>query len=229
MFMFRTQFDLKASESKGFRSICLFIVMFYVKSWFIAPCAIMAPAQDLNLLQDLIRYREIDAKTSDTAAEKLRKHSWYMSEDLAGLAFFDSTISNNDKLKMVDAIKNRESFAKDRTHAAVDLRDVTNKDISYFITKKSLFLFDQFKLSYDFLDENPEQWDNNASCLHALTIFKNLQVVNDIAERGVALIEEYNQCLIKDEDQHQYLLRIVANHRKKYPICNVNVSLKQSD
>jgi len=42
-------------------------------------------------------------------------------------------------------------------------------------------------------------------------------VVNDVAERNVKLIEEYNTILTKDEDQKQYLLQVVNEYRKKYP------------
>jgi hypothetical protein len=42
-------------------------------------------------------------------------------------------------------------------------------------------------------------------------------LVNDAAERGVKLIQEYGDILTKDEKQTQYMLQIVSEHRKKYP------------
>ncbi|KAG0725682.1 hypothetical protein GWK47_038130 [Chionoecetes opilio] len=42
-------------------------------------------------------------------------------------------------------------------------------------------------------------------------------VVNDHAERGVALIQEFNGSLTKDEEQLQFLLQVVADHRKAFP------------
>jgi len=36
----------------------------------------------------------------------------------------------------------------------------------------------------------------------------------DCAERGIALVEEYNSSLKKDEEQKQFLLRLVDLHRK---------------
>ena len=50
----------------------------------------------------------------------------------------------------------------------------------------------------------------------SLSMVKNLVCVNDIAERGIALIQELNQSTI-DEDQKQYLLQVVeitANNLK---------------
>jgi hypothetical protein len=44
-----------------------------------------------------------------------------------------------------------------------------------------------------------------------------LQVVNDTAERGVALIQQFNKTLTKYEDDLQFLLQVVADHRRLYP------------
>ena len=43
----------------------------------------------------------------------------------------------------------------------------------------------------------------------AKKIVHSLRVVNDIAERGVALMEEYNKLMTTDEEQKQYLLLLV--------------------
>ncbi|XP_043270441.1 glutamate receptor ionotropic, kainate 5-like [Venturia canescens] len=41
-----------------------------------------------------------------------------------------------------------------------------------------------------------------------------------MAKRGIALIEAYNGSLTKNEEQLQYLLKIMQYHRQKYPNCN---------
>lgn len=46
---------------------------------------------------------------------------------------------------------------------------------------------------------------------------RGIATVNDFAERGVALIQEYNQILTKDEQQCQYLLQVVEWHRCQFP------------
>ncbi|KAF0302484.1 Uridine-cytidine kinase 2-B [Amphibalanus amphitrite] len=44
-----------------------------------------------------------------------------------------------------------------------------------------------------------------------------ITVVNNFAERGVALMEAYNLTLTKDEDQRQYILQVVEAHRGRFP------------
>ena len=41
--------------------------------------------------------------------------------------------------------------------------------------------------------------------------------MNDNAERGVALVQSYNRLLTKDEEQLQFLLQVVSEHRRVYP------------
>ena len=46
---------------------------------------------------------------------------------------------------------------------------------------------------------------------------KQLKVVNDCAEKGVALIHSYNAALTKDETQKQLLLQLVSQLQKLIP------------
>ena len=46
---------------------------------------------------------------------------------------------------------------------------------------------------------------------------KNMKVVNDLAEQGVALMAEFNKLFTCDEEQLQYSLLVVVQHRKDYP------------
>ena len=50
-------------------------------------------------------------------------------------------------------------------------------------------------------------------------IVNELLVTNDNAERGVALMQELNKHITRDEEQFQFLLRVVADHRRRYPDC----------
>ena len=48
----------------------------------------------------------------------------------------------------------------------------------------------------------------------------NMKVTNDLAERGVKLMEQYNKILTNDEQQKQYLLQIVKKFRSSLPDKN---------
>ena len=41
--------------------------------------------------------------------------------------------------------------------------------------------------------------------------------MNDTAERGVALMQEFNALLTKDEKQTQFAIQVIKEHRKRHP------------
>ena len=49
--------------------------------------------------------------------------------------------------------------------------------------------------------------------------FFSLKAVNDTAERAVKLMQDFHQKITAKEEQKQYLLRCVQEHRKLYPDC----------
>ncbi|CAH1115349.1 unnamed protein product [Psylliodes chrysocephalus] len=77
------------------------------------------------------------------------------------------------------------------------------KDLSHFITSKTKIIFELFGI------HNVTEYcsDSLRSQVDAL------EVVNDTAERGIALIKKFNES-VRDEQQKQFLLRVVEYHKK---------------
>ena len=69
----------------------------------------------------------------------------------------------------------------------------------------------------EFLSTDPASWEESPAYLNAQKRIKALQVVNDFAERGVAMVERYHSAHTKDETQKQYLLQVVESHHKSHP------------
>ena len=74
-----------------------------------------------------------------------------------------------------------------------------------------------FGHSHKFSRCDPNTWDSRDDYKIASSVANGLKVVNDLAERGVALIEEYNSLFTEYEEQKQYLLQIVQDHRSRFP------------
>ena len=53
-----------------------------------------------------------------------------------------------------------------------------------------------------------------------------ITVVNGSAESYIALMQQYNMPLTKNEEQKQLLLRIVNHHIKTYPSCSKATLMK---
>lgn len=87
------------------------------------------------------------------------------------------------------------------------------------MTPHALDLFVRYQLPRNFLSKNPTLWENDDGFCKAKSILENVTVINDSAERGVKLIEDYNQLLTKNEDDLQFLLQVVTEYRKDFPSC----------
>ena len=84
------------------------------------------------------------------------------------------------------------------------------------MTQSTIFFFESLKFSTHFMSLEIEDWEKNEQFLVMTKRLKGFKVVNDAAERGVALMTEFNKILTNDEDQKQYMLTIIAAHRQKY-------------
>lgn len=222
IFMFRdTGFKLSKQEAKGLEDFCSFGVGFYVKAWFQCSLSTAAPANDLRLLKLLATANSPVVKV---AMKKLCGHLWYLSEELVGLAFFDRNIDAVEKRAMVERLS-CEGEEDPPKRISLDETIIPNKKLHDFVTQNTRKFFQILELPAAFLDMDPDTWLTNPYYLQAEEVVRELRVVNDTAERGVALMQEYNALMTKDEDQTQFALQVVQEHRKLYPDCKKSTVL----
>lgn len=216
LFIFRDQFKLTKKEHKAITEICVFVVTIYVRCWFQAPLATSAPMNDMWLLKSLKKFENINKVMSKKALTKFLGHLWYLSEELVSLAFFDDEVSLESKQKMVLSI-NEEGSDYSPKRITLDPSHIEEKNIEDFVSSNSLRFFKILGISSEFLRKEPRLWEEDEDYKVSREIVRSMRVVNDIAERGVALIEEYNKLITTDEEQKQYLLLVVKKFRQKYP------------
>ena len=217
VWMFSCQFKLTKKESCALERVNVFIVKFYLKAWTTATNAASAPASDLVLLQKLAAFKEHDSEVSATAIGKLSSHLWYLSEDLIGLSLFDEHVSIDMKERIAHNIKNVEGNLNPPVKAVVNTLDIENLTLDYFASTNSMVLFTKLGLSDLILWTHPSTWANLEEFKQAKAIVGSLKVVNDNAERAVALVQNFSGSITKDEEQLQYLLQVVQDHRRMFP------------
>ena len=91
------------------------------------------------------------------------------------------------------------------------------KQLCDFDSSKTYYLFQALDISTDFLQTDPTTWESNDKFTRGRLRIKHLKVVNDAAERGVALIQAFNGVLTNQEDQQQFLLQVIEKHREYIP------------
>lgn len=219
IYLFKHQFKLTKKDEKAVREICIFTVMIYVKYWFQASTGWSAPRNDLQLLKDIKAFESFNKNIATVALKKILNHLWYLSEELVSFAFFDDELSVQEKKKMVEALK-IEGTEDCLKRINLDITHIHEKNIENFVSSNSLRFFQILGISSNFLKKDVETWNEDTDYVAAKNIVHSLRVVNDIAERGVALMEEYNKLITSNEEQMQYLLLLVKEYRKKYPNTN---------
>ena len=219
IWLFRSQFKLTAKEESGLSDICIFVVRLYVKAWFTASNAAAAPANDLQFLKDLVAYEAVNPKIGKVSADKFGSHLWYLSEELVGLSLFDDHISHQEKSAIIKAIQ--DNTANDDEDppkkAVVDSKTIKDRQLHSFASTRSGDIFKSLNIATTFLQEDPALWSSLESFQVAKKTVNALTVVNDHAERGVALVQDYSGLLTQDEQQLQFILQVVEEHRRRYP------------
>jgi len=118
---------------------------------------------------------------------------------------------------MVEALQSEGN--KDIPERVLNTKEDTieEKNLQDFVTSNTTRFFNILGMDSHFLDADPETWHQYDGYLSAEETAKSIIVTNDSADRRVALIEEYNTLHTCDEEQKQYLLLAVSEHRRRYP------------
>ncbi|CAI9715899.1 Hypothetical predicted protein [Octopus vulgaris] len=151
-------------------------------------------------MYQLINYQNIDPEISKAAAKKFSIHFWYLALETVALSMFDDNVPTEVKANISQVILEADKAPGTKT------------------------FFMRFSISTDFLDEDPSTWKNDPSYKSGL---ENLEktVVNDVAERDVKFIQDYN-ILTNDETEKQFVLQIITKNHKTDSTA-INSSLMQ--
>ena len=78
-----------------------FVMYVYLPWWLTASVASGAPANDLELINKLLRYREVDFAMAKKVIYKLKNHLWYLVEEMVPLSLFSPIVSEDMKDRIV--------------------------------------------------------------------------------------------------------------------------------
>ena len=72
-------------------------------------------------------------------------------------------------------------------------------------------------MEVELLTMNPAGWTDSPLYDKAKSVVDSIKVVNDSAERTVALMSSYNESITKNESEMQRLVQVVEDNRKRIP------------
>jgi len=67
------------------------------------------------------------------------------------------------------------------------------------------------------MNSDPETWNDSPVYTQNKSIISSLKVINDIAERSIALMSNFNASITENESEMQRLIQVVEDHRQRVP------------
>ena len=162
----------------------------------------------MELLKSLHKYKLVDEEVATVALKSLSRHLFYLTEENVVMALFSNRIDCDEKSHLAAKLLTYEkpgeiSIAKPK--APVGLTSET--DLVSLIGPKSWTIFHVLKLSSDWLENDPNDWERHEDYCEARDWVRTAKVVNDSCERAVKLIQDYCTTLTTDSELRRGLLK----------------------
>ena len=143
----------------------------------------------------------------------LRRHTWYLSEELIPIALFSDEVEDAEKQTLATKIGKLPSVTHPVKNPSLP-SITTTSELSDFVGPRSTIIFNRLGESHTFLSKDewallPQLGDVRRSLL-------NLTPLNDSCELPLALATRLNGAITKDEKSWHELVRLVARHQEKF-------------
>lgn len=215
-YLFRNQLELESRVLDGLSRFSSFISTIYVKYSNWCPSVFNAPVNDLCLLKELEKNREVDRGLANVAIEAFRRHLTYLSDKMVVLSVFSNQLNIDEKenirIKLVQHVAPRTKNSIRYTHNEENFSSIQLHDL---VTNHSMFLFSTLNIDVSFLEHNANEWEILESYYYARQKLKKLLVVvNDSSERALGQTSNaINHQKARTEENLQ-----------KYLTCKLNTS-----
>ena len=200
-----------------------FVMYVYLPWWITATVPASVPCHDLNLINNILQFKEINQGAAKGTLKGIGNHLWYLTEELLPLSLFTNSVSEDTKVKIAKKVlssgpedKSMRTGASHGKPVFPTIPERVNEDLVQFVLASSIKFFNIMRLYQGFLSLPVEIWELDSCFNEAKLTVSNLMVVNDAAERGVKLCHDYIKSS-KQEGVLQNILQVVENARAQVP------------
>ena len=170
-----------------------FVMYAYLPWWITATVPESAPCHDLNLINSILQFKEINQRAAKGALKGIGNHLWYLTEELLPLSLFSNNVLEDTKAKIAKTILSSGPEAKSiRTGAShgkpvfPTMPERVNEDLVQFVGPSNIKFFNIMRLDPGFLSLPVEITELDSSFNKAKLTVSNLMVVNDAASMRVS-------------------------------------------
>lgn len=208
------------------RDFVIFATIIYSSWWITCSHTADAPWNDLDLYKRLLAYDSVNSSVSQSAIKALKRHLWYLTEEMIPLALFSGIVPNTEKqaiaVKLL-AVKPAEEVITPSNRFGAWFGKPTFPDnitqstsLADLVGPNSWFMMRILQIDHQFLEERVENWAMCATYQTSKSNISAINVVNDAAERAVKLGSDFLSTA-KSESHYQNVLQVVEQDRKNRP------------
>ncbi|ESN93208.1 hypothetical protein HELRODRAFT_181133 [Helobdella robusta] len=175
------------------------------------PVNVLPTTEYCSILSRIEQYSEINKNVASAATKKLKNHLWYLGTEMVWLSLFSNKVANAEKQLIVEARTAVDSDWSVRgvKYPATELEQVKSKPLHDLVSGTSRTALLSLGMDVAILRETePDSWNDLPLFQKVANVVKSLKVVNDTAERTVALMTNFNQFITKNETELQKLIQV---------------------
>ena len=169
-----------------------YAVLYYIPDFLLSSSGRDAAFNDLQLYKALLKYREVDQELADSALDTFNRHLWYLAPQTVLFALFSNRVSDDMKSRMASRLLTLDR--KESPTLGVPKFPVltAETELCDLITEESWDFFDVVNSDpLPWLTKRVCEWESYADYNKVKTFVSTVKVVNDCAERAVALATDY--------------------------------------
>lgn len=195
--------SLRGNFHKKLTDFCVFVVHYYVLAWFSAMSAAAVSHMDLTHLKELAMHTD----------QAFTCHLWYLSEVTVGVSLFDDGVSSRKKKAMVNRMNTDEGLEEPRSHLHSVPEHVVDKSLPDLFTSMTKIVLQHLDINTSFLGADLVTWASTEAYARGKERVAKLLVTNGVAERGVAITQEFTkEGMTTQEDRLQVMGQVIEEH-----------------
>ena len=219
--------NFSVEERRQINKMARFIALFFAKYFLRSRIAVFSPLDDLKFIGSMISYREEEPDISSAVLTSIKRHLWYLTEELVVLSIFNEDLSSFTRSMMAQKLFSipRPTHFEPRKPKFPTIIQNDLPFLPHLLGPRSWLLFSFFPGMHDWLQIPPQYWNLITEYRIIRDFCLKLEVVNDAAERGIKIVEDFSH-ITENEEQFQFLLQCVEDHRKSLSSFNQSVLSK---
>ena len=195
-----------------------YAVIHYVPAFLLSSCGRDAAIYDLRLYKALLRYQAVDKELAESALATLNRHLWYLAPQTVMFALFSNKVSEDTKSRMAARLLTLDRPDSPSLGLPKFPVITANTELWDLVTEASWEFFDVVKSDpLPWLTKNVTEWESNYDYQSVRSFVSTVKVVNDAAERAIALAKEYYAILTTDSRVRRLICQVVEKDRMEFP------------